>query len=1000
MRNLLALTFSLLLAACGGDTQTVSAPASWSPGASMIYAYPYDTQSRVAPTAPVVLQFSTAVRFGGSEDPADLGQAFQLTVVDGDAVAFTASATNDGKGVVLTPTTPLAENTAYQVTWSNLLAADGMVPAPALGFRTRAATRGAASAIRSNTVFQVERALPVQADYPVMDFSTLRLQFTQPLERSTLAYGSAVRLEAANGDLVPARVFASGNLLSIDPRADLPAGQTYRLKLTDALQSVTGAALVPGAYADLALTPKFSGPRATMVLEVPDSASGAIVSPLTGAAINNVPIASTLLGANSASQQAGNLYAELAYVPNFPEVTPLTMRRGNLLSGSSVEVKIVGEVPAGLNTGAIKVNVISDANGYMVPNPYSNAIDAPRQVVLTMDAAMSSTDPAANGAFTQDLLHIEVVGTAIVKDGRLVMDAVGVVELEVLGLDQAAGVLSFHLEGYADQAAAPAQPVDITAPTLQSWLPGAEGKRARPGDPVILHFSEPVDPDTLTEDSLQLLLNDGPAQPIRWRADGSAVVLRPLQPLAHNASYTVVFTSAITDLAGNGIADDSHQRSFTMTGLTAPGSRSPIVLAAYPGYPCVTTARNAASGVQGRCAGGKATDDLLPLPILPSDRSLQVQFSQSMNADSLQLGSSCNSGSFRVERISVAGVCEAVVAGRLALSPQSLRFTPETPWEAGVYYRYVLGSNGNSQSATANCSGSGAVCGSNGLPLQTQLLVQPPTTPPAATGGGPNLEIWFRGGARVSTVPQRLRGLPVSDSNANFVHDLGEDDAVDSGGGLFIAPNAARVITTGQTGLVSASNIGCAPGSSCPAQQFLFINNALDAEVAEFDPVAGGVRVLIHPSQVVASSLDVYANTSFGNTVAPTGLQVFRLRYAVNPANGKRELPVAGLIKFDPDGVLRIYASLDLYLDEPSLAPSVAGIPIAHNLYSYPLPLAVSGPVHFLPDGRMLVTLANSNDVNFTVNLTAASILPGGTIDLRIPQGTMRLEGVSAPIKQ
>lgn len=990
MRNLLVALFCTLLAACGGDTQTASAPASWSPGASLVYAYPYDGQARVAPTAPVVLHFSTPVTADTS--------TFSLTDSGDNSVAYTLQSVDSGRGVVLTPTAPLATNAGYTLTWSSLAATDGMVSPRTLHFRTRAAIRGATSAIASQADFAVERALPASASYPFMDFSTLRLQFTQPVDVATLDYGVGVRLEDSTGALVPARVFASGPLLSIDPKSDLTAGQAYHLKLTSALKSVTGAALAAGDYADLALTPKNSGPRATMALQVPDSNAGVLTSPLTGAAINNVPIASRLLGNNSASQQAGNMYAELAFVPNYPEVTPLTMRRGNLLAGSSVDVKIAGVVPAGLSTDAIHVSIISDATGYMVPNPYSRAVDAPRQVFLTMDAAMSADNAPANGAFNQNLLHIEVVGTAIVKDGKLVMDAVGVTELDVLGLDQAAGVLSFHLEGYQDQVHAPAQAADTTAPTLQSWLPGAEGKRARPGDPVILTFSEPIDPASLDAASVQLL-KDGVAQPIRWRADGSSVVLRPLAPLAHNAEYTAVFTSAVTDMAGNGVSDGSHQRVFSLQALDSVAPHSPVVLATYPGFPCVSTGRDVAAGLQGRCAGGKAGDDLLPLPLMPTDRSLQVQFSQNMNVASIQLGASCNSGSFRVERIDIAGVCQAAVPGRLELSPQSLRFTPDTPWAPGTYYRYVLGSNGNGRSATATCDGTSAICGGNGLPLQTQMLAQSAGAAPTATGGGPALEIWFRGGPALNSVAQRLRGLPALDVNANFLHEASEEGAADSGGGLYLAPNAARVVTTAQSGLVTASNIGCAPDASCPASQFLLLSNALDAEVADYDPVAGGVRVLIQPTRIVASSVDVYATTTLGSTVAATGPQVFRLRHAYDAGTGRRDLPITGILRAQGGGLV-LAATLDLYLDEPALAPSVMGVPIAHNLYSYPLTLSVSGPVHFLPDGRMLVTLANDSNVDFTVALTALSGLPSsGTISLRIPQGTMKLEGVSAPIK-
>lgn len=996
MRKSLPLLLAALLAACGGDDQSASVPPSWSSANSLIYAYPYDGQARVSPSAPVVLQFLQPVQ-SATDQP--LAASFSLTDAEGDPVAFSLTTTNDGRGVYLQPLARLAENAEYRVTWSDLATSDGLVPPVELRFHTRPAAAGARELIASRTVFEVERALPAQAGFPFMDFSTLRLQFSQPLDAATVKYGHSLRLEDGSGALVPANVLVSNHLLSVDPKSDLTAGRTYHLKLGSELKSVLGLALTPGAYADFALTPQDSQPRATMALAVTDSAGGTLVSPLTGAAINSVPIASALLGNNSVSQQGGTLHAELAFVPNYPETSPLTMRKGSLLTGSAVEVQIVGQVPAGLNTGAIKVTVVSDANGYMVANPYSDALTAPRLVYLTMDAAMSADDPAANGALNQHLLHIDVVGTAIVKDGKLVMDAVGVAELDVLGLDQAVGVLSFHLEGYQDQTEAPAPAADTTAPTLQSWLPGEEARRARPGDPIILTFSEPLDPATVTAESLRLL-KDGVAEGIDWRVDGSSLVIRPQSPLAHNAAYRVEFDAAIQDLAGNGISDASHGRDFQLPALAAAGSRSPVVLATYPGYPCVTAGRNAAAGEQGRCSGGKSSDDVLPIPTLPTDRAIQVQFSQSMDAASIRLGESCGSGSFRVERVSSTGSCLGTVPGRLELGAQSLRFLPDTPWSDGQLYRYVLGSNGNKTSSTAVCDGSQALCGSNGLPLQTQLLAQNAGDAPSATGGGPALEIWFRGAARSSTVAQRLRGLPASDVNANFVHDAGEPGPVDSGAGIYLADNAAHIITTGQSGMVQASNIGCAPGSSCPEKQFLYISNALDAEVADYDAEAEGVRVLIHPVQLLASSIDVHADAGlFGSTVAATGTQIMRLRHALNSVTGKRDLPITAYIR-NVDGQPRLSVTLDLYLDEPTLAPTLAGIPISHNLHSLPLTIAVSGPVTFLPDGRMRVSLSNDANIDFTTTLTAAGFLPGGSIDLRIPQGRMRMEGVSQPIKR
>lgn len=994
---LFAASVSVLLASCGGSDQTATAPKSWSANNTLTFAYPYDGQAQIAPSAPVVLHFADKL---SETSAAALKNHFDI---QGDGNPdFTVSIVDEGRGVVLQPTGKLTENASYSVVWENLASADGNIKPVPITFKTRPANKGPRSLVSSGA-FAVARSLPVQGNFPFMDFSSLRLQFTQPIDQKTLSYGigNSVSLEDADGALVPVRLLASGRLLTIDPIDDLVPGKKYTLKLGNTLQSSLGESLTPGSYAAFEFTPKDSKPRATTALQAGDSNGNTIVSTLTGRAINNVPITSTLLGNDSASQQVGNLFAELAFVPNYPDATPLRVPRGNILTGSSVDVKIVGKVPANLNTGAVKVNIISDANGYMTANPYSNAPNVPRQVYLIMDAAMSSENPSANGAFNQNIMHIEVVGTAIVKDGKLVMDGVGVAELDVLGLDQAVGVLSFHLEGYENEHVSPAPTPDTVAPALQSWVPGdvaddadAPG-RARPGDPVILTFTEALDPASITSSSLQFL-RGGVAEPFNWRSDGTSIVIQPTTPLIHGANYTVQMSTAIKDLAGNGLAT-TYSKQFTMSTQSTPASRSPVVLAAYPGYPCVSTGASVAlssgipAGTQGRCAGGQSGDDVLPLPELPIDRAIQVQFSQSINAGSL------NSSSFKVEVSSnntTSGTTWSPVAGRLEVSPQAVRFLPDTPWSVNRLYRYTLTSN-NSTSSSA-CSPATQVCGSNGLPLQTQILADGPSNAPAATGGGPNMVILFKTVAASTSTLQRLRGLPAYDVNANFLHDAGEADATGSGDNYF-AVNAARIKVSAYSGLVTGARIGCDPdGADCPLKQFLFLSTALDADVADFDAGLNAVRVLIQPTQIIASSVDVVAK-ALGQTLnAPTGPQIMRVRYAVNPANGKRELPITGYITNDGSG-LRLSATLDLYLDEPNLNAQLLIFPVTHNLHSYPLTAAVSGPVQFLPDGRMLATLQNDADTTINVSLLGGL---GGTITLVIPQGTLKMQGVSSPIKQ
>lgn len=992
-------SFTLLLAACGGSDQTASTPKSWSANNTLTYAYPYNGQAEIAPTAPVVLHFADKL---SETSAAALKSHFSISGAGNPD--FTVSIVDEGRGVVLQPTAKLTENTSYSIAWSGLASADGDIKPVPITFKTRAASKGSRALVSDGSSFTVARSLPVQSNFPFMDFSSVRLQFTQPIAEKSLEYGlgKSVSLEDASGALVPARILSSKRLLTIDPVNDLVPGQKYTLRLSSALKSTLGDSLTPGSYGALELTPKNSTPRATTALLAGDSGTDPdkIVSPLTGAPINNVPITSTLLGNESASQQIGNLFAELAFVPNYPDATPLRVPRGNMLAGSSVDVKIVGKVPANLNTGAVKVNIISDANGYMTANPYSNSPNVPRQVYLVMDAAMSSENSSANGAFNQNIMHIEVVGTAIVKNGKLVMDGVGVAELDVLGLDQAAGVLSFHLEGYENEHVAPSPVPDTTAPALQSWVPGdvsADSNavaRARPGDPVTLTFTEPLDPASINSTSLQFL-RGGVAEAFSWRADGTSIVIKPTTPLMHGANYTVQLSTGITDIAGNGLVT-SYNKQFTMSTLSTPASRSPVVLAAYPGYPCVTTGSSATvvgsiiTGTQGRCAGGKTDDDQLPIPDLPVDRGISIQFSQSMNAASI------NSTSFKVETSSTgASNSWTLVPGRLEVSEQALRFYPDSKWEAGKLFRYTLASNGNDGSSS--CNPASQMCGSNGLPLQTQILADGPSNAPAASGGGPNMVLLFKTVAASTSTLQRLRGLPTSDVNANFLHDAGEPDATGSGDD-YSAVNAARIKVTGKSGLVSDANIGCAPGNSCPEKQFLFLSTALDADVAEFDSIRNAVKVFIQPTQIIASSVDVIARVDLlGQTLtAPTGPQIMRVRYALNSATGKRELPITGYISNDGSG-LRLAATLDLYLDEPNLDARLFGIPVSHNLHSYPLTAAVSGPVQFLPDGRMLATLQNDNDTTINVSLLGGI---GGTITLVIPKGTLKMQGLSGPIKQ
>ena len=828
-KTLATLTSAVLLAACGGEDSGSTNTDTWNAGSqSLVYSYPAKGQTEIATPAPVILRFTSAVNSSSAQSHITLHEGNR----NGASLSYTLREIDNGRGLVLTPDTRLTPLSRYTVVVDGLPLVDGDTDSHVFSFTTRALEEGPRSQVLASSDFSLSRLVPDGQALPVMDFSTLRLQFSQPLDPASVQYGNdstdTLTLSGPGGELVEARVLVDGPYLTLDPTSDLTPGQNYTLTLASGLASTAGNALAADSYT---LTPKDSRPREVMVQKVSDSANRALLSPLTGLPINEVPINATLLGDDNATQQGGDVHAELAFVPNYPEVTPFTVPRSTVLAGTSIDVNIGGEVPAGFSTGAVNVHFLSDASGYLLPNPYTQRADAPRQVRLFMDVAMSTEDPTANGGVTQDILHIELVGTALVVDGIMTIDAVSMVEPNILGLERGYGTLSFHMEAYRDQLNPPEQVADTTPPELQSWMPGDNATQQKPGEPIVLTFSEPLERSTLAGNIV--LQKDGLDMPFQFQVDGASVVIQPDEPLDYSEYqpgvpapiYTLALNSQITDLADNPLTAENlqfelaeriptrmiqvEQYSDQLEEVPVPKT-SPLVLSTYPGYPCVTDAstRDLANDIAGRCQGGSPgytdgkpidqipADDLLPVMPLPANHPVAAQFSKAIAPESVVLGQS-----FQVHEITDDGSILEMVPGKVKVSSKSLTFWPDMPWKPGVLYRYQMASNNVTEptpvnsaytylgSSEATCDGTGAICSQDGMPLLTQPLGEqtrapnPPfpsgginiadflltATPYFQDAGGPHLEVFFRGEDSTHNVLQSLAAASSADINNNLM---------------------------------------------------------------------------------------------------------------------------------------------------------------------------------------------------------------------------------------
>ena len=1066
----LALIPLLLLTGCmGGEEQSddIAVSASSAGGDTYLsYSYPTDGQAGVSPEAEVVLRFSHAV----ADSAAEATSKIQLEKGGEKDIRYSLEKVDGGRSLVLTPNGGLDAQSDYSVTFEGgpLSAADGSSITepnaqgePGIQFSTRNLYDGPNNRVEGADSFKVSSTVPLPdsqksepGQFGPMNFSTFRLKTTHPVHPQWEDMGGSVELTDSNGEPVDAKVIIRGNSITVDPCVTetlagcgskddvLEAGETYTLTLNDLPSKTDGDQALNQEFK---YTPRDTAP--TVVAEQINVDSGlasgesekqATRSILNGQIINGVTLNSVLQGTAGPSQQTGSLFAELGYAPNFDSDEPLPLRipRNSVLRGTSIDVKVGGEVPilkarAGdgnygpqETTGDIKVTMISDATGYLSPNPYTDDDSAPRHVTLFMDIAMNTESEQPNAALSQDLMGVELRGIAMVRDGVLTIDAIGVVEPELLGQEITDSIIAFNLEGDisedAPTDAADLRPVDDKPPKLVSWMPGAEDAvpdtrqlMHRPGDPVILNFNEPIDGDSIDE-GITLYANDSPVQSVSTKVDGTTVTINPEGGLRHNVDYRVSVTNQLTDLAGNGAAIEPLTFSLPSTPESNSDlipERPPLALTTYPGYPCETdhSDLNLTDGVLGQCYddSSEAYDteaeivrDTLPVSTMPADRPITVVFSQSMNPESIRLGET-----FIVEKVeaNADGKPEAAepVSGRLEKNNQRIRFYPDEPWEKGSFYRYTMESNADPNPDTCTENPPKAVCGDNDVALKTDLL-EGLDDGDGANGEDP-MVIYFEGAEPKETVFTPLRNLPIRDTNSNFLVDCNPSNndngnrqfenhtsdclepfeafhEKDDDGGWKPAPNSTKLrVRNNRTLGDYPAQVGCVAGGdeTCPRDKFIHQTYALNTEVkgpGTYDPTPSkpnngdeieGIKVDLYPTMLATSSISVFVKAlDLLQEESVTNTQVLRMRYAKDDptctSECERNSLIPGVITTGENGQPIFRTRAELLLDAPDMVIPLNG---THDLYGRPFTLELKGDITFFDDGRMQVEQWNTNVV-------------------------------------
>ena len=948
------------LVACGSSVPPL---VTAEPG--VIFTYPADQQLDVPIGARIVVTFSEPVEAGALGACTATTGAFCVVGPTGPIDA-TAQVTGDGRSVELSG--PLEPATTYEVVVRSELAprAANLPAGPLFRFTTRG-QRPRAAAPTLVAINGAPVATP-EAYRPVLDSSTIRLVFSEPIDPRTVSLepGSLALLDLTTGDQVPALVVAQGIHAAIDPLADLEPDKQYEVRAGASIRDLGGRALAP---ATATLVPLDSG-AARPVLQVARTRQPGDPGPdrsRSGAEPNVIAIDKPLIGRELVTLLPGAMQIEMGDPRALEErghAIAFTIRRGQRLAMTGLDIKLGGEIAVGLSTGEIQIELLTDANGRLFRNPYHPAeqvpenAGAPLWTDLAMDLAVYTLASDGNAVLSQTILGVQATGTVIATDGVLAIENVAAMEMSVLGMTTAPTNMVLEL---ITDLAAPA-PADTEPPVLLVTSPQEGTSLHAVGDGIELVFSEPVDLARLRAGGLQLQTAAGAPIATVLESHGAAVVVRPILRLPYATDLELVLAD-ITDVAGNPLAA-TMPLAFSTPRLQGTGVPLTIV-SLRPGAPC------SLSG--GRCSGGRDSDETYQPFTLAANEPIDAVFSQPVTPSSITLGASCGTGSVRIEALDAGGTCSGVVPGTLIRRDRGLSFVPDVPWTVGARYRLSLVSGGNE-----SCDGN-ELCGMNG----EAASFDPLSGTEGVDSGGPNLVIEFAGGPATTTVLSSLDVNPATDLNGSGFVDSNE---------ARYDENRAALRITGTRGAVGSASFDmedCLPATP-EVEGCTYLAGSLPVQLGELQrdcPLPGGgsapacLALTLSPQALLGTSLSLDA--SVGVTInTNTGTTVMRIR---EPAGG----PLKGYI-VDGGGKPKIVAALELYMDAPDMS-----IPLSsHDLHSKPLSIQLEGPVTFLPDGRIRIQLSNIADVPVSVAIDAPLGL-SGAVDMVLPRGEMRLQLLS-----
>lgn len=916
-----------LLQACEEDPDVFVPPE---PGNALIYAYPSDGMVDLPLGSKLLLTFSNrideaAAKSGCQADGDSFSGALCLADDEGNLVDLSSATVSNRDRTLTFSMENLQAGKEYSL-WVSPEIAPGVVnlkqEGPLVTFRTRQyhPVPNQAPAVLSINQEKPGTYLPeatASARFPFMDFSPVRITFTEPLVETSVRYGDTVKLEnKASGELVDVAILNERHYITLDPKDDLIGGETYTLTL-EGLEDFDEDVIAPVTFELTARQSKDDVADLNPPIKQLMKAQPALGDPgypemsrLHGLPLNQFNLVTEALGITQVDARPLVLEGWMGRPDEHVEAVPVVARAGQQLRITGIDpIMLGGEVRTPMFTGDIIGTFVTDVTGFLTTNPYRpegfqpDDDFAPMYVHMNFDLAMHAVEPRDNASVNQNLMHIQAVGVVDVKDGALTFEVFRTLELDVLSgaakvsADFALGVRA-DVDFEFDQ---------INRDPLQATgsFPEHNQTQVEPSNNIIVVFNEPVSAQGMEQ--VQLFRQDSSEPvPIQVRSSGSNLVITPFSELDAGVRYQLDLGDELKDMdiyepshlqfVPGDATDGTGQIVFDTASYAANDDAPvlpPVVLGLYPGIGCALEDRGVeqqdAQGntlkMAGRCVGGLEDDSLYYPFFYDLSRPIEVSFNMPMDLTTMTFGQiaadgqSCDGGAMCLAQ-EVNGNWQNIDLSARRNSLRIRAVPAPNSIVAGNDYRLVI--NGGDDGKPVFRSHERF----NNLAINTDPLNGMGTCGPFKNEpceGGPSILIDFTATPDVGAAYATVLTREYTDVNGNGVWDDDEFEAVN---------NHARGHVKSTGGLIGGANLD--DGDQ------IFTHAALPMAFLPKAPLDLSYIGLVEeePGRWCATQEDadgdIYCITTLGDTAIPVEINAQHVMGTSLIANATLAIPILG----------------------------------------------------------------------------------------------------------